>query len=182
MSERMERTGCRDPSPAEEDHRRGSETSRPHSADEELVALCQRFESSHREWEERVCALAVSSYEDDEDIGRQLFEWRMSWGSDLSDIQATSPQTRAGAVAKFSAALMFFAWSGEASGAAIAFLARAGRELQPFLSDNLGREQCGDGDRSSESSSVPWLGRFARLARFAQDQKPSPKTGLRSQN
>lgn len=103
------------------------------SDDDELVALCHRFRDFHREWTERLHSLGVSSYDDDQDAGRELLELRTAWGRDLGTIQATTPRTMRGALAKLEVASTLFAWAGDGDGSASALLALADRELRAFL-------------------------------------------------
>jgi hypothetical protein len=143
-----------------------SQVSQQFSDDAELVALCQRFRHFHREWMERVHSLGVSSYDDDQDAGRELLELRMSWGRDLSGIQARPPRTMRGALAKLEVASTLFAWAGEGDGSASAFLALADCELRPFLCGSEPEPEPLDrADPSGQPGPLQWLAQKVSLRR-----------------
>jgi len=106
------------------------------SGDDELVALRQRFEQLHSQWDERIRTTKTTSYDEPSDGGGELFELRVAWGQCLASILEKRPQTLRGALAKFEVAALWSEWSGQADGSALAFLAEASRELGSFLPDH----------------------------------------------
>ena len=106
------------------------------SGDDELVALRQRFEQLHSQWDERIRTTKTSSYDEPSDGVSELLELRVAWGQCLASIREKRPQTLRGALARFEAASLWSEWSGQADGSALAFLAEASRELGSLLSDH----------------------------------------------
>jgi hypothetical protein len=134
------------------------------SGDDELVALCQRFEQLHPQWDERIRTTKATSYDELSDGGSELFELRVAWGQCLATITEKRPQTLRGALARFEVASLWSEWSGQADGSALAFLAEASRELRSFLPDHQESPAspfCAARPNRHRPSS--WLAHFPRL-------------------
>lgn len=134
------------------------------SGDDELVALCQRFEQLHSQWDERIRTTKTTSYDEPSDDGGKLFELRVAWGQCLASILEKPSQTLRGAQAKFEAASLWSEWSGQTDGSALACLAEASRELRSFLPDHQVSADspfCAAGSNRRRRSS--WLAHFPRL-------------------
>jgi hypothetical protein len=100
------------------------------TCDDELVALCQAFQQTHSQWDDRIRTTATTSYDEPSDSGAALLELRVRWGDYLTGIQESRPQTLRGALAKLEVASVWSEWSGQADGSALKFLAEASREWQ----------------------------------------------------
>jgi hypothetical protein len=134
------------------------------SGDDELVALCQRFEQLHSQWDERIRTTQTTSYDEPSDGGSELLELRVAWGQCLTSITEKPPQTLRGALAKFEVASLWSEWSGQSDGSALAFLAEASCELRLFLPDDEVSPEspfCAASFNRRRRSS--WLAHFPRL-------------------
>jgi hypothetical protein len=134
------------------------------SGDDELVALRQRFEQLHSQWDERIRTGKTTSYDELSDGVSELLELRVAWGQCLASILEKRPQTLRGAVAKFEAVSLWSEWSGQADGSALAFLAEATRELRSFLPDDqVSPESPFCAARFNRRRRSSWLAHFPRL-------------------
>jgi hypothetical protein len=134
------------------------------SGDDELVALCQRFEQLHSQWDERIRTTKTTSYDEPSDGGSALLELRVAWGQCLASILEKPPETLRGALAKFEAASLWSEWSGQTDGSALAFLAEASSELRSFLPDHqVSAESPFCAARFNRRRRSSWLAHFPRL-------------------
>lgn len=177
MSEPTERVRESGPSCGGADSSLGSDLST--GPDAKLRRLCAIFHRDLALWVERFSDHAVEQ----PPLLAELDDLRSSWRNALHQLRDLAPLSLSGALAKVDAEKAYAAWASSGEGSATESLILAVGELRSFLSsDNLDREKSDKAVYSGASGSMQWLGRFARLGRFAQDQKPSTqKTGLRSQ-
>ena len=134
------------------------------SGDDELVALCQRFEQLHSQWDERIRTTKATSYDEPSEGGCELFELRVAWGQCLTSILEKRSETLRGALAKFEAASRWSEWSDQADGSALAFLAEASGELRSFLPDHqVSAESPFCASRFNRRRRPSWLAHFPRL-------------------
>jgi hypothetical protein len=134
------------------------------SPDDHLIATSQHFRRKLREWIEQIGNRGIEIYDEKAEAGRALHALRMEWGNSLATLRSIVPCTIAGANEKLSAAQIFLAFSCEADGAAIEFLALATRELDKINAGLRNADQTQASGRPNAYGPFWWLERLTRRA------------------